>query len=202
MPGLRSIPKQERSRQSFDRILDTAARVLDQVGLDRFNTNLLAERAGVRVRTVYRYFPDKYAVLIALAHRIMVDWEERMDREFLELADPDRDWKAVQRRTVLLLARRTANQPGGLYLLRALSVIPELDEMDFELLERLSLKMSRALKQRGIAMPMRRLQEICRVVLVSTNAGVETCFRVAKSERARFLGEIVRMQVRYLGFYL
>lgn len=202
MRGLRSIPKQERSRQSFNRILDAAARVLDRVGLDGFNTNLLAEEAGVRVRTVYRYFPDKYAVILALAHRILAEWEICMDREYLKLADPERDWKAVQRRIVMLLVKRTASEPGGLTLLKALPAIPELDEMDFQLLERLCHKMSRALKQRGVRMPVRRLLEICRVVLISTNVGVETCFRFTKPERARFLDDIVRMQIRYLSPYV
>ena len=47
-------------------ILETAAELVDEVGVVGFTTNLLAERAGIRVRTIYRYFPSKLGVLNAL----------------------------------------------------------------------------------------------------------------------------------------
>ena len=64
-PGnhLRNVPTQARSRETFEKILATAVELLDELGWDGFNTNLLAERAGVRVSAVYRYFPNKEAVL-------------------------------------------------------------------------------------------------------------------------------------------
>ena len=76
MPSdLRVSPRQARARETVARILDTAAVLLDEVGVDDFNTNLLAERAGVRVRTVYRYFPNKSAVILALAERVVSEWD-------------------------------------------------------------------------------------------------------------------------------
>ena len=41
---LRVPPRQKRARQTVRHILDTAAVLLDEVGVDDFNTNLLAER--------------------------------------------------------------------------------------------------------------------------------------------------------------
>ena len=50
-------------------MLEAAARLLEREGLDAFNTNAIAKEADVRVSTVYRYFPNKQAILAEFAHR-------------------------------------------------------------------------------------------------------------------------------------
>ncbi len=65
----RKMPRQRRAQASVDLILEAAARVLEATGEAGFNTNAVAERAGVGVATLYRYFPDKQAILRALALR-------------------------------------------------------------------------------------------------------------------------------------
>jgi AcrR family transcriptional regulator len=52
-----------------DFVLEAAAQVLETAGEAGFNTNAVAERAGVSIGTIYRYFPDKTAILRALALR-------------------------------------------------------------------------------------------------------------------------------------
>ena len=65
----RKIPRQQRAQASVDFVLEAAAQVLEAGGEAGFNTNAVAERAGVSIGTVYRYFPDKAAILRALAMR-------------------------------------------------------------------------------------------------------------------------------------
>ena len=62
----RKIPQQSRAEQTVATILEAAARVLESKGLDGLNTNLVAQRAGVSVGTLYQYFPGKDAITIAL----------------------------------------------------------------------------------------------------------------------------------------
>lgn len=198
---LRSVPLQARAKRSVEHILATAARLLDEVGLDGFNTNLLAERAGVRIRTVYRYFPDKYAVIVALASRMMAQWDGWMETELRKLSDPAQDWEAQQRKFISLLLKSN-RQPGGMSVLRAIAAIPQLVELDRILLERMSRRMSAALRQRGVRLAPARLNSVCKVTLMSANAGVETYFRLEESQRAQFLNELVNMQITYLRQYL
>jgi AcrR family transcriptional regulator len=61
---------QQRAKETVDQIPDNAASLLQEVGVEEFNTNLIAERAGVAVRSVYRYYPNKLAVIVALADAI------------------------------------------------------------------------------------------------------------------------------------
>lgn len=65
----RKTPRQQRARHSVDVVLEAAAQVLEATGEAGFNTNAVAERAGVSIGTLYRYFPDKRSILRALALR-------------------------------------------------------------------------------------------------------------------------------------
>ena len=67
----RKIPAQSRSRATVDAVLEAATQVLETAGARGFNTNAVAERAGVSIGTLYRYFPDKQSILTALARREM-----------------------------------------------------------------------------------------------------------------------------------
>lgn len=67
--SIRNVPRQSRSQQTLDLILDTAAELFVGVGYENATTNAIAEKAGISIGTLYRYFPDKDAVLKALADR-------------------------------------------------------------------------------------------------------------------------------------
>jgi AcrR family transcriptional regulator len=67
--ALRVEPAQERSLARIDALLDAAAAVVDEVGFDRLTTAQVAELSGASIGTVYRYFPDRIALLVALRDR-------------------------------------------------------------------------------------------------------------------------------------
>jgi len=64
-------PQQKRAKRTYEAILTAAAQLLVEVGVERISTNLVAERAGITVPALYRYFPNKYAVLHALGAALM-----------------------------------------------------------------------------------------------------------------------------------
>lgn len=68
MSGPRKTPSQQRSRFTYDTILEAAARIFDAEGMSA-TTNRIAERAGVSVGSLYQYFPNKQALLHELALR-------------------------------------------------------------------------------------------------------------------------------------
>jgi AcrR family transcriptional regulator len=65
----RRIPRQARSGETVALILEATAQVLEAGGLPAFTTNAVAERAGVSIGTLYQYFADKNALLLALARQ-------------------------------------------------------------------------------------------------------------------------------------
>lgn len=66
---IRNEPVQARSTARLATLLDSAAAVIDEIGYERLTTAMVAERAGASIGTVYRYFPDRIAVLQALGAR-------------------------------------------------------------------------------------------------------------------------------------
>jgi AcrR family transcriptional regulator len=62
----RRVPGQARSQETVSIILEASARILKSDGLRGFNTNAIAERAGVGVGSLYQYFSNKDAIVLAL----------------------------------------------------------------------------------------------------------------------------------------
>lgn len=79
---LRNEPVQARSAARLEALLDAAASVVEELGYERLTTAMVAERAGASIGTVYRYFPDRIAVLQALAARNLDRIIGRIRQEF------------------------------------------------------------------------------------------------------------------------
>ena len=65
----RKQPRQARASLMVETILEAAARVLAKQSLSGFNTNRVAEVAGISVGSLYQYFPNKGALVAALIAR-------------------------------------------------------------------------------------------------------------------------------------
>lgn len=63
------MPVQARAQETVDVILEASARILESDGLRGFNTNAIATKAGVSVGSLYQYFPNKDAIVLALIGR-------------------------------------------------------------------------------------------------------------------------------------
>ena len=70
-------------------------------GLAGLNTNRIAERAGISVGTLYGYFPDKTAILVALARRILQEDQAAL----LAAIDADETGEPLRSLVCALLAR-------------------------------------------------------------------------------------------------
>lgn len=62
----RKQPRQRRSTATRDAIVEAATHVLGRAGLTGFNTNAIAARAGVSIGSLYQYFANKDALMLAL----------------------------------------------------------------------------------------------------------------------------------------
>jgi AcrR family transcriptional regulator len=92
--SVRTEPTQRRSSQRLDALLDAAADIVDESGFERLTTQMVAERAGASIGTVYRYFPDRVAVVNALRERAVRRYRERVVDE-IERSSPSTWWEIV-----------------------------------------------------------------------------------------------------------
>jgi AcrR family transcriptional regulator len=65
----RKQPTQERARETRDVLLQAAAHIVATEGVAAFNTNRVARAAGVSVGSLYQYYPNKDALLVALSEQ-------------------------------------------------------------------------------------------------------------------------------------
>ncbi|MEZ4225751.1 MAG: TetR/AcrR family transcriptional regulator [Polyangiaceae bacterium] len=65
----RREPRQERSKQTVEAVLEAVRVVARREGARAVTTNRIAEAAGVSIGTLYQYFPDKHAIFTALHQR-------------------------------------------------------------------------------------------------------------------------------------
>jgi AcrR family transcriptional regulator len=69
VPSPRKRPRQARAQVTWDAIVEAAAQLLRAQGLARLTTNAVAERAGVSIGSLYQYFPNRDALMVALIER-------------------------------------------------------------------------------------------------------------------------------------
>lgn len=124
-------PAQQRATDTFERILDAAAQTLDEVGIERLSTNLVCERAGLTPPALYRYFPNKYALLFELGKRLMQRQNECvthwMSAEVFK--EGTKGLEAALEGLLLDTYSATRETPAGVWIMRALRAVPALQEV-------------------------------------------------------------------------
>lgn len=145
---LRSTPTQARSKKTYDHILATAAAVLEDVGWDGLTTNLVAQRAGVGIQSLYRYFPNKLSIVATIADHLIADWNiwlEEYDASVPEDIPPGKYWAEGIRDHI----RRLKSWPGGVAIRRAMKSSPVLRRMDLDDTKQIAIRLADISHQRG-----------------------------------------------------
>jgi AcrR family transcriptional regulator len=145
----RVMPKQKRAIQTVDSLLEISAILLDEVGLDAFNTNLLAERSNKRIATVYRYFPNKLLIISELTLR-WLDLCETKIPAYRELGDISLNWENVLDNMVDTYLELATNYQGFLAVRKALQGNTLLRHIELEAFSRVSSVLVESLQKRGV----------------------------------------------------
>jgi len=87
--GPRRRPKQDRSREIVRAIQQAGLTILDGEGPAALTTNRIAEVAGVSIGSLYRYYPNKEAIVADI-------YEERTQSEFEVFRDVERWCQALE----------------------------------------------------------------------------------------------------------
>ncbi|WP_280153443.1 TetR/AcrR family transcriptional regulator [Piscinibacter sp. XHJ-5] len=124
-------PAQQRATETFERILEVTAQTLADVGIERLSTNLVCERAGLTPPALYRYFPNKYALLSELGQRLMERQNERVGHWItLEVLDGGLDGlERALEGLILDTYKVTLQTVGGVWIMRALRAVPALQQV-------------------------------------------------------------------------
>ncbi len=141
----RARPKQDRAKKTYNLILSTAEILLEEVGYEKFTTNKLAEKANLRIRSIYRYFPNKLAIIKALAER-HAEKDRQFHRQFSILENAAVSWSEALNNIIDNYYEMQINTPAYMAARRALNDSPELMEYDDRSVLELSREFARSLK--------------------------------------------------------
>jgi AcrR family transcriptional regulator len=94
----RRAPQRAGSRETVEIIFEATARILSTHGRAGLNTNRIAEVAGVSIGALYGYFPNKEAILLAMALRGL---DQLRDRVKLALRTDANDTPAAATRRAI-----------------------------------------------------------------------------------------------------
>lgn len=186
------------ARQTVDRILASTAELLDEVGFDDLTTNLIAERADVNVASLYKYFPNKYSVLTALAEQ-MRDMQLELLAERLQ---PQGDWRGELQTLLDAYVELFVSRPGFAELATVLSSSPPLRAIDEASLAAEARVIAERVVHYGIEGTRADREAIARVMLEATRGVLPLVRRAAPAGRKRLMRELRRMLEAYLSSYI
>jgi AcrR family transcriptional regulator len=195
---MRNIPQQTRSLQRVDLILDTAARLLAEVGYESITTNAIAEQAGISIGSLYRYFPDKEAILKALVNRHLKElhqvYDQIFNKDLIYLPLP-----VVLDRVLDPFVEMHVKFPAYKHLLLGADVSPDIaaasEALEDEILERLVYFFQRAVPHIG--------EERAHLVALVCKAEVKALLSLLETSsdgelQAQIVAEVKRMLHAYL----
>ncbi len=127
-------PQQQRAIKTYEAILSATGELLREVGLERISTNIIAERAGVTVPALYRYFPNKYAVLNALGSRLLGARKAVFEHWQEGRLSGHGPYAMLESLNELLMGvyRVTRDFPGGVELLHGMQAMAPLQKVQQE----------------------------------------------------------------------
>lgn len=197
--GLRRPPSQGRGLVTFERVLATATELLDRVGAEGLTTNLIASESGVNISSIYKYFPNKHAILVALFERYNQQRFEAV-RALVETFGGSPDWEHTLDKTIdKILSTRRAT-PGNVALRRAMRSSPELAEIDQQANQSVARWFSEQVRQLT-GLPERRAIVVSRLAIEAETALMDWWESPDVDYAPMVAREIKAMMRAYIGLY-
>jgi AcrR family transcriptional regulator len=167
MERMRRIPRQARSQQRVDQILNAAALEFAEVGYETATTNAIAARADVPIGSLYQFFPNKEAILEALVDRYVGELRRLYERTLKPEVTEGLPQRAIIQRLVQGIAEfKASNAAFGTIFLSAGMAEPA-HAVHTEVIERVDALMAARFPALN---PQRR--RVCAVVCVGIVKGL------------------------------
>ena len=199
--ALRRMPVQERSAARVQRMLDAAAALLDEVGYEATTTSAIAARAGVSVGSLYQFFPDRRAVLQALALRSFSRFSAGLTERMT--ASPLHRWQDAVELVVDVYVAFSQTEPAAQVLSFGGPVDRHMldaeDDNNGVVAEALGDVLRLAVP--GVAMDA-HLRLALRVAVEAADRVLELAFRRSPEGDPEIVAEAKRLLTSYLGGYL
>ena len=199
--GMRRQPRQARSQERVSQILDVAEQMFIAEGYNTTTTNAIANRAKVPIGSLYQFFPDKAAIVQALAVRYTAQLHLRLaalDRdELAHLPLPD-----YVNRIVDVTDRFFTDYPGyHAIFMQVQGTMPELTEIETTADLLLIQDLATSLSQYCAGLQPADYEAIAFVLVRSIGTLIWLSLGQEPDFRQRLVAETKRFTLSYLQSY-
>jgi len=192
------VPQQARSRALIQRVLDTAEQLLADEGVEALTTTRIAAEADVSVGSLYQYFPDKGAIVDALAGRYLDEFEGLMG-ELVEQAIAHGWHDELVDRLIDAYADRYRREPGYRALWFGRHLSEELREADRRNKVALAEGVRRILVDSGLVKDVAGVRVACRAAVLCADALLVEAFQEDAHGEPALLREAKRILRNHLA---
>ena len=192
----RRSPQRSNGRQTVTAIFEATARILETHGRPGLNTNAIAERAGISIGALYGYFPNKQAIVLAMARCELDAIRERVTAALLDHDNSEPD--PIRRAIRALIASYNARGRARRILMETLFAQGGSEEMARPISEVADILLTHA-------PTILRGNKPNRIALFVLTRAVDSVIRTAGYEGVDFLrsrdfeDELVRLVYGYLS---
>lgn len=197
----RSAPVQGRSKERSKKIMDVTSELLERVGLDDLTTVLIAKEVGISVGSLYHYFPNKHAILYAMAN----DWLEEINKVLRTITD----WSIEDMVLDDLLAQMLAlnlkaykKQKAILTLVQAMFSVPELRALDEQHDDLVISHVAAIFKRMGIQSHIKERERLGRLYLETSHSAFLVVVNQNPERAKRTLADLKLMLLALLNQHL
>lgn len=190
--GARTTPIQDRSARTVEQVLDAAADILSEVGFERLTTNAICARAGLTPPALYRYFPNKYAVLKALGERLMQRQNDVLARWVEFEFDPEK-LEASMARLLVLTLEATRAQKASNWIMRTLHATPALIDVRLKSHRAVAALLGQQVRARWPESDQARVGRLMRLCVDCGYAAIEMIFDEAGADEQQVIADAARM---------
>ena len=185
---------------TFEVLLETAAEILMEVGFEGLTTNDICKRAGMTPPALYRYFPNKFAVLSELGRRLMAAQDEVvfnwLDAGGLT-AGPVETRVESTRRLQTEVNAVTRRHTGAMWILRALHAVPMLQQVRIESREGVAARVMPVLRKMYPHVPLQQLMMADRLASELMYSAMEMAMESPEQEEPMITEEACWMVCLY-----
>ncbi len=193
-------PTQARAQDTYEVVLATAGELLVESGFEQLTTNAICKRAGLTPPALYRYFPNKYAILKELGDRLMRLQDEAVF-EWMAAGGLEGDTPAERVGKVADLLTGVIDMtrafPGGAAIGRALRAVPMLQQLRFASRDMVAGQFAEVLAARFPTVPAARIGVATRMMVELTYAATEMAVEEPQQDAGALSQEIGRLFDRY-----
>jgi AcrR family transcriptional regulator len=194
--GLRRAPQQARSRARVRRLLESADEIVATEGFPALTVRRLAEAADVRIGTIYQFFPDKDALVDALARRYIAMFDAMIEE--LVAQAQNEHWDDVVDTVIDAAVALYRSHPGYVAIWSGRHLSPALQQADDANNAAIASGLRRILTAQFELPDSDMLARACQVAVHTTDALLQLAFRLDPAGDQATLDEARRLQRLYL----